>query len=158
MRRAIDCTYHRVFMYFKRRYDENKVHALNNTIKCRGKSRILKHVVNFLKKCIYIYIYIYTHTQIFVCVWVCTYTCVYMCVSGDSSLFLLLMPPLCQLQFPTRGPWTQSKSSLLLLRDSPLYSTDWQTYGVFFCKQSRYYIICSLVNAVDKIIFFLSKV
>ena len=31
-------------------------------------------------------------------------------------------------------------------------------HGVFFCKQSRYYIICSLVNAVDKIIFFLSKV
>ena len=29
---------------------------------------------------------------------------------------------------------------------------------VFFCKQSRYYIICSLVNTVDKIIFFLSKV
>ena len=31
--------------------------------------------------------------------------------SGDSSLFLLLVPPLCQLQFPIRGPWTQSKSS-----------------------------------------------
>ena len=28
-------------------------------------------------------------------------------------------------------------------------------HGVFFfCKQSRYYIICSLVNTVDKIIFF----
>ena len=26
-------------------------------------------------------------------------------------------------------------------------------HGVFFCKQSRYYIICSLVNTVDKIIF-----
>ena len=33
--------------------------------------------------------------------------------SGDASLFFLLVPPpdLCQLQFPTRGPWTQSKSS-----------------------------------------------
>ena len=27
-------------------------------------------------------------------------------------------------------------------------------HGVFFGKQSRYYIICSLVNTVDKIIFF----
>ena len=27
-------------------------------------------------------------------------------------------------------------------------------HGVLFCKQSRYYIICSLVNTVDKIIFF----
>ena len=29
-------------------------------------------------------------------------------------------------------------------------------HGVFFCKQSRYYIICSLVNTVDNF-FFLSK-
>ena len=37
---------------------------------------------------------------------------IYIYISGDSSLFLLLVPPpLCQLQFPTRGPWTQSKSS-----------------------------------------------
>ena len=36
------------------------------------------------------------------------------------------------------------------------WHTDWQTYlaWCFFCKQSRYYIICSLVNTVDKIIFF----
>ena len=27
-------------------------------------------------------------------------------------------------------------------------------HGVFFCKQPRYYIICSLVNTVDKIICF----
>ena len=38
---------------------------------------------------------------------------IYIYISGDSSLFLLLMPPtaFCQLQFPTRFPWTQSKSS-----------------------------------------------
>ena len=41
-----------------------------------------------------IYIYIYIHIYI----------------SGDSSLFLLLAPP-CHLQFPNRGPQTQSKSS-----------------------------------------------
>ena len=40
------------------------------------------------------------------------HTNIYIYISGDSSLFLLLVPPtLCQLQFPTRGPWTQSKSS-----------------------------------------------
>ena len=57
-----------------------------------------------------------------------SYIYIYIYISGESSLFLLLVPPpthtLCQLQFPTRGPWTQSKSSQLLLRDSPLYSTD----------------------------------
>ena len=39
---------------------------------------------------------------------------IYIYISGNCSLFLLLVPPppaLCQLQFPTRCPWTQSKSS-----------------------------------------------
>ena len=70
----------------------------------------------------------------------------YMCEPvATLAYFCYSWPPpaLCQLQFPTHGPWTQSKSSHLLLRDSPLYSTDWQTYLAwcffffcfFFCKQ-----------------------
>ena len=48
----------------------------------------------FIMEYAYIYIYIYIY------------------ISGDSSVFLQLVPPaLSQLQFPTRGPWTQSKSS-----------------------------------------------
>ena len=117
---------------------------------------IYTHTYTYMCVCIYIYIYIY----IYICVCVYIHIYIYIYISGDSSLFLLLVPhprAVCQLLFPTRGPWTQSKSSSFLLRDSPLYSTDWQTYLAwcfFFCKQSRYYIICCLVDTEDKIIFF----
>ena len=75
---------------------------------------------------IYIYMYIYMYIYVYIYVYICIYKYICIYISGDSSLFLLLVTPpaLCQLQFPTRGPWTQSKSSYLLLRDSPLYSTD----------------------------------
>ena len=48
------------------------------------------------------------------CVIVFPNLAIYIYISGDSSLYLLLVnppPALCQLKFPTRGPWTQSKSS-----------------------------------------------
>ena len=88
---------------------------------------------------IYIYIYIY------ISVATLAYFC-YSCPTPPSINF--------SSQPVVRGPKVSHHK--LLLRDSPLYSTDWQTYLVwcFFCKQSRYYIICSLVNTVDKIIFF----
>ena len=49
------------------------------------------------------------------------YIYIYIYISGDSSLFLLFVPP--TVNFSSQ-PVVQSKSSELLLRDSPLYSTD----------------------------------
>ena len=83
--------------------------------------------------------------------------------SGDSSLFLLLVPPAppsvnFSSQPVVRGPKVSHYSCYCVILHCIAQIDKRTLHGVYFCKQSRYYIICSLVNTVDKIIFFLSKV
>ena len=88
---------------------------------------------------IYIYIYIYIY------------------LSGDSSLFLLLVPPHSvnfSSQPVVRGPKVSHHSCYCVILHCIAQIDKRNLHGVFSCKQSRYYIICSLVNTVDKIIFF----
>ena len=86
---------------------------------------------------------------------------IYIYISGDSSLFLLLVPPHpvnFSSQPVVRGPKVSHHSCYCVILHCIAQIDKRTLHGVFFCKQSRYYIICSLVNTVDKIIFFLSKV
>ena len=90
---------------------------------------------------------------------------IYIYISGDSSLFLLLVPPTpppsvnFNSQPVVRGPKVSHHSCYCVILHCIAQIDKRTLHGVFFCKQSRYYIICSLVNTVDKIIFFfLSKV
>ena len=80
-------------------------------------------------------------------------------ISGDSSLFLLLVPPPppsvnFSSQPVVRGPKVSHHSCYCVILHCIAQIDKRTLHGVFFCKQSRYYIIYSLVNTVDKIIFF----
>ena len=75
--------------------------------------------------------------------------------SGDSSLFLLHVPPYVNFssQPVVRGPKVSHHSCYCVILHCIVQIDKRTLHGVFF-KQSRYNIICSLVNTVDKIIFF----
>ena len=82
----------------------------------------------------------------------------YASINGDSSLFLLLVPHQPSVNFSSqpvvRGTKVSHHSCYCVILHC-IEQIDKRTlHGVFFCIQSRYYIICSLVNTVDKIIFF----
>ena len=84
---------------------------------------------------------------------------IYIYISGDSSLFLLLVPPPqpsvnFSSQPVVRGPKVSHHSCYCVILHCIAQIDKRTLHGVFFCKQSRYYIICSLVNTVDKINFF----
>ena len=92
-------------------------------------------------------IHTHTHTHIYI----------YMYISGDSSLFLLLVPPPSvnfSSQPVVRGPKVSHYSCYCAILHCIAQIDKRTLHDVFFCKQSRYYIICSLVNTVAKIIFF----
>ena len=76
-------------------------------------------------------------------------TLAYFCYSCSPSA-------LCQLcsQPVVRGPKVSHYSGYCVILHCIAQIDKRTLHGVFFCKQSRYYIICSLVNTVDKIIFF----
>ena len=105
---------------------------------------------------IYIYIYIrkhthiYAHTHIYMYTNTQIYTHIYIYISGDSVNF--------SSQPVVRGPKVSHHSCYCVILHCIAQIEKRTLHGVFFCKKSRYYIICSLVNTVDKIIFFLSKV
>ena len=46
------CTFHKIFVYLKRRYDNTQVRTLNNIIKIKGKIRTLQHAIEFLEECL----------------------------------------------------------------------------------------------------------
>ena len=46
------CTTKKLFSYFRRRYNDDKMEELNNIIKLRGKIRTLQLSTKFLKECI----------------------------------------------------------------------------------------------------------
>ena len=88
---------------------------------------------------------------------------IYVYISGDSCLFLLhVPPPTPSVNFSSQpvvhGPKVNHHSCYCVILHCIAQIDKCILHGVFFCKQSRYNIICSLVNTVDKIIFFLSKV
>ena len=80
------------------------------------------------------------------------------------AYFCYSCPPLPSVNFSyqpvVRGPKVSHHSCYCVILHCIAQIDKRTLHGVFFffCKQSRYYIICSLVNTVDKIIFFLSKV
>ena len=86
------------------------------------------------------------------------FSAIYIYISGDSSLFLLLVPPSSSVNFSSqpvvREPKVSHHSCYCVILYCIAQIDKRNLHGVFFCKQSRYYIICSLVNTVDKIIFF----
>ena len=88
---------------------------------------------------VYIYIYIYISVA----------TLAYFCYSW---------PPPPSVNFSSqpvvRGPKVSHQSCYCVILHCIAQIDKRTLHGVFFCKQSRYYIICSLVNTVDKIIFF----
>ena len=89
---------------------------------------------------IYIYIYIYISVA----------TLAYFCYSCPlpHSVNLSSQPVV-------RGPKVSHHSCYCVILHCIAQIDKPTSHGVFFfCKQSRYYIICSLVNIVDKIIFF----
>ena len=89
------------------------------------------------------------------------YIYIYIYISGDSSLFLLLVPPPRPVNLGSqpvvRGPKVSHHSCYCVILHCIAQIDKRTSHGVFFCKQSRYYIICSLVNTVDKIVFSFQK-
>ena len=90
---------------------------------------------------LYIYIYIYIYISVATLAYFC-----YSCPPAPSVNF--------SSQPVVRGPKVSHHSCYCVILHCIAQIDKCTLHGVFFCKQSRYYIICSLVNTVDKIIFF----
>ena len=90
---------------------------------------------------IYIYIYIYIYISVATLAYFC-YSCPH-----PPSVNLSSQPVV-------RGPKVSHHSFYCVILHCIAQIDKRTLHGVFFFKQSRYYIICSLVNTVDEIIFF----
>ena len=106
---------------------------------CRQKMCIIFNEICINEETLPIYIYIY----------------IYIYISGDSSLFLLLVPPPPSVNFSSqpvvRGPKVSHHSCYCVILHCIAQIDKRTLHGVFFfCKQSRYYIICSLEKMPQK--------